>query len=74
MNQDEIKNLIQVVMAFFGPLMACYFHISGADWAALTTAALGCVGPLWSVAAHWNMKKVPETASMIEAGKVEVAK
>lgn len=64
LNQDEIKNLIQILMTLVGAALVSHGVVTGTDWSTLTGSLLGVVGPVWSVVAHWNMKKVPETAKI----------
>jgi hypothetical protein len=69
MNQDEIKNAMQLAMTIIGPLLISHGLVTGTDWTALTGAELALVGPVWSIVGHWNMRKVPETAKIVEAAK-----
>lgn len=69
MNAQEIGNLTRQiatwVFAFLtahGITTAGQSHTLVTDATVIVPAALSAASVLWSVYAHWNMKKVPETA------------
>lgn len=66
MNQDEIKNAVQLAMTFMGALLLSHGVVTQTEWSGLTGAVLALVGPAWSIFLdHWNKKKVPETAVVV---------
>jgi hypothetical protein len=62
MNADEIGNIVRQLCTFFLSGSAAAAYVSGSQATAIAggLAAIASVG--WSIYAHWNMKKVPETA------------
>ena len=64
MNGDEVGSLVrQVLTAVLSTGTAAAF-VNG-DQAAGIAAAVGTLASIaWSIVAHWNMKKVPETAQV----------
>ena len=67
MNNDEIQSLVtKIIISLFSGLAAKY----GIDGNLLATgaAAVGTLAAIgFGVYSHWNMKKVPETATVTPA-------
>lgn len=63
MNESEINNLVTLLVAVLSPIVVKY-GISENVLAQLlpAVAAMG-----WGVWSHWNMTKVPETATVTPA-------
>lgn len=60
MNSDEIGNLVrQGLTLVLGSISGA--TISSSQGVAIATGAGALASVLWSVYAHWNMRKVPES-------------
>ena len=67
MNASELNNLVTWVVAAIVPIFVRWGMTS--DQANSLAVQLGSLVPvaaagLWAVYSHWNMKKVPETATV----------
>lgn len=69
MNPSETNNLVGVLVAVGGPIVARW-GIDSAHWQGIVSACMEAApaigGGLWLIYSHWNMKKVPETATVIK--------
>lgn len=65
MNGDEIQSLIVKVLLMVLTPLAAKFHIDGSTTAGIATdvASLAVLG--YGIYSHWNMKKVPEKAVVV---------
>lgn len=67
MNPSETNNLIGVIIAAGGPIVARW-GIDASTWGSLVHQLAGVapavIGSAWLIYSHWNMKKVPETAAV----------
>lgn len=61
MNKDELLNLVPLVVTLLAPVAAKY-GFSAND---VTSALTGLIGILAGVYLHWNMKRVPESATVV---------
>lgn len=61
MNKDEWLNLVPLVVAVVAPIGAKY-GFSASD---VTAALTGLIGIGFGLYLHWNMKKVPENATIV---------
>lgn len=67
MNSDEIKSLIiKVLLMVLSPL-AMKFHTDGSTLTAIVTDLVDAGVLAYGVYDHWNMKKAPETSTVIPA-------
>lgn len=68
MNPSEANNAITLGVAVFGPILARWGVDSstiGSLAAGAVTAAPAIGAALWGIYSHWNMVKVPETATIV---------
>lgn len=67
LNPSETNNLVAVLITAGGPIVARW-GVDATSWGAvvsgLAEAAPAIGGALWLIYSHWNMKKVPETATV----------
>lgn len=65
MNPDEAGNMVRQILTLVlsGTMGSAY--VSGTQAVAIATGVGAVASVIWSIAAHWNMKKVPETAKVI---------
>lgn len=64
MNQDEIGNATRQIATAILSFLVGDGMVSGDQAGALAAGAGALVSIIWSIYAHWNMKKVPETTTM----------
>jgi hypothetical protein len=78
MNNDQLLNLLKQVLTLFGGIAAGIgaAHISAEqittisnDLVVAVPALVSAGSLIWSVYAHWNMKKVPDKAIALELPK-----
>ena len=69
MNADEVGNLVRQGLTLLLSGTAASTYVSGSQGVAIAAGAGALASLVWSVIAHWNMKKVPETAMVTEVGK-----
>jgi len=65
MNSDEIKNALSVLVATFGGVVMTKYNIDGNTLNSVIGAVVTLGGVGYSIASHWNQKKVPETAVVL---------
>ena len=63
MNGDEIGNAVRQVLTLLLSSASASSFVSGSQAVAIATGAGALASVLWSVYAHWNMKKVPEKSA-----------
>lgn len=72
MNASELNNLAGVAIAVGGPIVARW-GIDSATWSGIVASSIPFVtaaaGGAWLIYSHWNMKKVPEKATVVATGK-----
>ena len=69
MNSDEVGSAVRQVATLLLSSASAGAFVSNSQGVAIA-AGLGAIASvLWSVYAHWGMKKVPQTATVIGAGK-----
>lgn len=61
MNSSETNNLITILIAVIAPY-AAKIGLGASDLTALATALVP-IG--WAIYSHWDMKKVPENATVV---------
>lgn len=65
MNKDEIESLaVKILLMALSPL-AVQLHLDQSTTAAIATDVADLLVLGFGVYQHWNMKKVPETATVI---------
>lgn len=64
MNSSEVNNLVTVLVMFGAPWVAKY-GISSQELSMVIGPGIAFAAACWAVFSHWNMKKVPEKATVI---------
>lgn len=64
MNSSEVNNLVTVLVMFGAPWVAKY-GISSQELSMVIGTGIAFAAACWAVFSHWNMKKVPEKATVI---------
>jgi len=70
MNKDEIISLVTKILLMVLTPIAAKQHVDGNTLTAIVTDVVDAVVLGYSIYAHWNMKKVPETAAVTLAPPV----
>lgn len=68
MNNDEIRSLIVKMLIMVLSPLGTKFGIDGNTVAAIATWAASGLVLAYGIYDHWNMRKVPETATVLPAG------
>jgi uncharacterized membrane protein YebE (DUF533 family) len=69
MNSDEIGSLVRQVATFALSSFAGGAYMSGSQATAIVGGLAAAASVGYSIYAHWNMKKVPEAATVVSSGK-----
>lgn len=65
MNSDQIGGLVRQVATALLSSGAATAFVSSEQGIAIAAGLGALVSVMWSIVAHWGMKKVPETATVI---------
>lgn len=66
MNSEELGSLARKVLLMVLTSVATKYHIDGSTTTAVVTDIVDLGVLAWGIYAHWNMKKVPETAITVQ--------
>ena len=69
MNPDEINALVTKIAAMVFTSWGTAAGINGANEQALAAGLGALAAVVWGIYSHWNMKKVPEGATVVGGGK-----
>lgn len=68
MNSDAIGSLVRQVLTLVLSSGGMAAYVNGSQATAIAAGAAALVSVLWSIVAHWGMKKVPAGATVIGGG------
>ena len=69
MNSDELGSLVRQIVTALLSSGAAAAYVSNSQAVALAAGAGALVSVVWSIVAHWGMKKVPTSAVVVSAPK-----
>jgi hypothetical protein len=65
MNPDEIGSVVRQVITLVLSSAAASAYVNNSQAVAIAAGLGAMASVVWSIFAHWNLKKVPENAKVI---------